>query len=160
MSLCTDKWWIDKKLHGHTQSAINRREPGIAALVTKYNTLCDKIAHCITKGAAPEGSIPPVKIPKERVWSLDVDDEIWQDVGLEDGEMSGDAPDWLTDAKTRQGIQAMLDFERCVEEEMRLKRERDAMQHWLKEEWYAVLQALGDAGMFFKEGMVWSNNIE
>ncbi|KAF8130556.1 hypothetical protein EV363DRAFT_1399064 [Boletus edulis] len=129
---------IDKKLHTHTQSAISRREPAIMSLVVKYNSLCDKLEHHITHGRAPQGVISPLKISKERLWSLDVDDGIWQDVGLEDAKETHAIPNWLGNDETRQGIQAMLEFNQL------LKRERSAMQCWMKREWDAVLKALAD----------------
>ena len=125
---------VDKKLHAHTQLAINRREPAIMSLVAKYNSFCDKLEYHVTHGRAPQGVISPFKISRERLWSLDVDDEIWQDVGLEDAEETCAIPNWLGNEKTCQGIQAMLEFNRCVEEERRLKKERSAMQCWMKRE--------------------------
>ncbi|KAF8436868.1 hypothetical protein L210DRAFT_961007 [Boletus edulis BED1] len=135
---------IDKKLHTHTQSAISRREPAIMSLVVKYNSLCDKLEHHITHDRAPQGVISPLKIFKERLWSLDVDDGIWQDVGLEDAKETHAIPNWLGNDETRQGIQAMLEFNCCVERERRLKREQSAMQCWMKREWDAILKALAD----------------
>jgi hypothetical protein len=71
---------------------------------------------------------------------LDVDDDIWQDVGLDDEEDS--VPAWLGDEDTRRGIKALLELDRCFEEEECLGRERCALQEWFIEEWKTVLMAL------------------
>ena len=44
------------------------------------------------------------------LFALDVDDIIWQDVGLND-ENWEDPPHWLCDADVRSGILAMLDLD-------------------------------------------------
>ncbi|KII83041.1 hypothetical protein PLICRDRAFT_119897, partial [Plicaturopsis crispa FD-325 SS-3] len=77
---------------------------------------------------------------------LDVDDDIWQDIGLEeDDEGYGDVPLWLGDDNVRDGIRARMDLDRCLEEEVRLQRERCTMQEWMLEEWNVLREALSDA---------------
>jgi len=88
----------------------------------------------IRQGKAPLGAIRPLDIPHEGIFKLDVDDEIWQDVGL-DEESDGAPPLWLSDEGIRLGITKLLDLDRCEEEEMRLIRERRALQQWMLEEW-------------------------
>jgi len=77
---------------------------------------------------------------------LDVDDAIWQDVGLND-DVSEEPPLWLCDAKVQSGILAMLDLDRCEEEELRLQHERRAMQDWFLEEWEIVNVAYENTGV-------------
>jgi hypothetical protein len=149
LSACILNSLVDKKLLAHTQSAISHRKPAIISLVSKYNSHCDKLTYHITHGIAPQSALPPWKIPKERLWSLDVDDDIWQDVGLEGYEHMESIPNWLGDEKVHQGIQAMLELNRCEEVERRLRRERSAMQCWMEKEWSAVLKALEDTGECF-----------
>jgi hypothetical protein len=74
-----------------------------------------------------------------------VDDVIWQDVGLNDDDWE-DPPRWLCDAEVRSGILAMLDLDRCEEEESRLRNERRAMQEWFSEEWDTVNAAHENTG--------------
>ena len=75
-----------------------------------------------------------------------MDDIIWQDVGLNDDNWE-DPPRWLCDAKVRSGILAMLDLDRCEEEESRLRHERRAMQEWFSEEWDTVNAAYENTGV-------------
>ncbi|KAJ7302004.1 hypothetical protein DFH08DRAFT_919019 [Mycena albidolilacea] len=94
---------------------------------------------------APPHSMAPLPIPADHVWQLDLDDDIWQDVGLDDDEISAEPPLWLCDEKVRSGIRAMLELDRCKEENVRLKKERCAMQVWFAEEWQVVNLALEQA---------------
>lgn len=90
-----------------------------------------------------------MEIPREGLFKLDVDDDIWQDVGLND-EHHGPPPLWLRDDAVRQGIKSMLQLDRCKEEEARLLRERLALQEWMQEEWQVVQTAKEIAGMGFE----------
>lgn len=123
----------------HTDSAIKRRQPGILKLATTYNDLCRQISRLIAAGRAPVGALVPQDIAREGLFKLDVDDDIWQDVGLEDDDYQDHAPArWLSEDKVRQGISAILELDRCQEEERRLGEERGAIQEWLMEEWACV----------------------
>ena len=53
----------------------------------------------------------------DKLFSLDVDDDIWQDIGLTETDDSTDPPLWLSDENVRMGIRAMLEMDRCQEEE-------------------------------------------
>jgi len=68
-----------------------------------------------------------------------VDDDIWQDIGLNDDyDGSSIVPDWLGNEKVRVGIKSLLELERCEEEQRRLLYERLAMQEWMLEEWFIL----------------------
>ncbi|KAJ7852263.1 hypothetical protein B0H13DRAFT_1643479 [Mycena leptocephala] len=136
----------DAKLHAHTESAVKRREPTISKVATEYNKLCTQIAKLICDGKAPQGSIAPIEIPRERLWQLDVDDAIFQDVGLDDGDDDDEQPPpWLCDDKVRTRIKAMLELDRCGEEDARLRRETAALRMWFREEWRIVELAIDAA---------------
>ena len=129
-------------MRAHTDSAAKRREPGIVKLAATYNDLCRQISKLITTGRAPPGAVSPQIIAREGLFKLDVDDVIWQDVGLEDDDYQDIAPArWLSDEKVRQGILAILELDRCNEEDDRLRKERCAMQEWFSEEWSCVEKA-------------------
>lgn len=139
----------DSKKAEHTQAAITRRQPNIAANAKTYNTLCEKLKTLITGGKAPPNVVCPRLIPRDRLFCLDVDDDIWQDVGLDDDE-SGPLPPWLSNLKVREGIRGILELDRCNEEAGRISHERDAMQEWFSEEWKVLNAALQTAGIYFK----------
>ncbi|KAJ7484357.1 hypothetical protein FB451DRAFT_1392915 [Mycena latifolia] len=135
----------DQKLYAHTESAVKRCEPTISKLNNDYNKLCAQMSKLIKEKKAPRGAIAPLPIPVKGIWQLDVADGIWQDVGLDDDDGDGDGeavPPWLGDEKVRSGIKAMLELDQCVEEDVRLKKERRALQEWFAEEWAIVNMAL------------------
>ena len=127
------------KLDKNAHSQIKRKEPGIQALVRKYNKLCEELIHMIKARKSPRGAVAPLSIDLDGLYQLDVDDDIWQDIGLSDEfdeEMM--VPDWLGTEKVRVGIKSLLELQRCEEEERRLLHERLAIQEWMQEEWYVL----------------------
>ncbi|KAI6094879.1 hypothetical protein F5141DRAFT_1222941 [Pisolithus sp. B1] len=88
----------------------------------------------IHKGKAPTGSIAPLLIQRDSLFKLDVDDDIWQDVGLGD-ESDGVSPPWVVDEKTCSGIKSLLELKHYEEEERHLLKEKEALVLWFSEEW-------------------------
>ncbi|OJA11301.1 hypothetical protein AZE42_09658 [Rhizopogon vesiculosus] len=88
-------------LRSHTETSIKRREPTILKIVSTYNTLCDQLHALIRQRKAPTGAIPPQHISRNGIFQLDVDDDVWQDIGLEDD--IADPPQWLSDENRRAG---------------------------------------------------------
>ena len=64
------------KLEKNAQSQIKRKEPGIQALVRKYNKLCQELDHMIKGRKAPRGAVAPLAIDLDGLYQLDVDDDI------------------------------------------------------------------------------------
>ncbi|KAG1819999.1 hypothetical protein EV424DRAFT_1472573 [Suillus variegatus] len=133
----------EHKLHANTQQSIKRREPGILKLVSTYNGLCSQLRSLICQRRAPPYAIMPHIIPRDGIFLLDVDDDIWQDVGLDDDTMA--PPAWLSDDAVRNGIRLQLEVDQCVEEEARLMRERAVIQEWMLAEWGAIRGASNNA---------------
>jgi hypothetical protein len=134
----------EHKLHLNTQNSIKRREPGIVKLVSTYNGLCSQLQSLIRQQRAPPFAIPPHPIARDGIFKLDIDDEIWQDIGLDDPTI--DVPPWLSDDDVRNGIRLQLEVDRCFEEEARLMRERSIIQEWMLAEWEGIQDALTNAG--------------
>ncbi|KAH9828839.1 uncharacterized protein C8Q71DRAFT_859379 [Rhodofomes roseus] len=144
------------KLSTHVESAVKRREPGILNLAKSYNALCKEMSTLIAKRRAPRSAIAPEPIKSDGLFKLDVDDDIWQDVGLEDDDFvangTDESPDpsavprWLGDESVRTGIKAQLVLDRCIEEQDRLSQERCTMQMWMQDEWRSVEHAIANAG--------------
>ena len=137
---------LDNNLHSHVVSSVKRQEPTIRKLVTTYNKLCCELQGMIRLQRAPPGAIPPLPIPSKGIFELDVDSDIWHDVGLEG--CSIEPPRWLADEGVRKGIRLMLEIDRCNEEEKRLSRECTILQKWFSIEWKSVNAALGGAGEY------------
>ena len=124
------------KLHSHTESSVKCRESGIVKLLKTYNGLCTQLQALIRQGKAPQNALPPLPIAREGLFQLDIDDEVWQDIGLDDTDSH--PPGWLANDGVRQGIKYMLELDRCEEEAAHVMRERCALQEWMQEEWMQV----------------------
>ncbi|KAG6905903.1 hypothetical protein DXG01_017024 [Tephrocybe rancida] len=132
----------DQKVDAHMASSVRSREPAIAKVAHSYNTLCATMEQLIIKGKAPRGAICPKHLELKGIFDLDVDDMIWEDIGLEEGLLAAPPP-WLADEDMRAGIKALLECDHCIEEEVRLRHECRSMRVWLSEEWCIVNLALG-----------------
>jgi hypothetical protein len=132
-------------VHSHTEASVKRRDPNIQQLARNYNKLCDDMVRLIRERKAPRGAIAPPKIASKGLFALDVDDDIWQDIGL-DNEPDPNPPLWLCDESVREGIKALLEHDRCLEEEVRLRHECCAMREWFLEEWLVVIGAYENTG--------------
>ncbi|KAK7435306.1 hypothetical protein VKT23_019751 [Stygiomarasmius scandens] len=156
LECCFRKQRSEQKLHDHTRDSVQRRDPSILALATKYNHLCDEILVLIQRGKAPAHAVPPIKIEKSTLFALDTDEDIWQDVGLTE---NGDQlpPPWMVDENVRKGIRAMLELDRCAEESARLRIQRQSLQEWFLEEWQVLMVAMereiGSVGLMHQLGM-------
>ncbi|KAK7441208.1 hypothetical protein VKT23_016689 [Stygiomarasmius scandens] len=144
------------KLHDHTRDSVQRRDPSILALATKYNNLCDGILDLIKHGKAPAHAVHPIKIDKATLFALDTDEDVWQDVGLTE---NGDQlpPPWMVDENVRKGIRAMLELDRCAEESARLRIQRQSLQEWFLEEWEVLMitmeREIGNTGLMHQLGI-------
>ena len=121
---------------------MKRREPGIVNLVKRYNDLCAQMENLIRQRQAPAGALAPIPLPREHLFTLDIDHAIWEDVGLDDytgeGGLATAVPRWLGDDHVRKGIRAMLQLDRCNEEDDRLSREVVRLGEWADVEWRAI----------------------
>ena len=121
--------------HDHVQlkRGLNRRKGGHERLVKSYERLRQEMQRLIACGDAPTGATVPNQLSSERLWDLDVDDDVWTDLAR-DGQYQDEAPGWLCDVPTRKGIRAMLDLQRSNEELERLEHEHGVMFAWLWEQ--------------------------
>ncbi|KAG1854229.1 hypothetical protein F4604DRAFT_1883345 [Suillus subluteus] len=101
------------KLHANTEHSIKYREPGILKLSTTYNSLCSQLQSLIQQQRAPHSAVPPHIIPCDGIFQLDVDDDIWQDIGLDNNTLN--PPAWLSDDMVRNGIRLQLEVDRSNE---------------------------------------------
>ncbi|KAG1733270.1 hypothetical protein EDB19DRAFT_1639732 [Suillus lakei] len=139
---------LEHKLHVHAEASIQWRNPTIQKLVTTYNILCNKLIDLIRRGEAPAGAIAPHSITLTGIFQLDVDDDIWQDVGLDGNDMA--PPAWLADENMCTPIKFQLKVDRCNEEGARIMREHCVLQEWMMAEWDALQEARTCAGKFIQ----------
>ncbi|KAG1810838.1 uncharacterized protein BJ212DRAFT_1448552 [Suillus subaureus] len=141
----------EHKIHVSTQYSIKHREPRVLKLVSTYNGLCAQLQSLICQRRAPPSAVLPRPIICEGIFLLNVDDEIWQDIGLDEDSINPLA--WLSDEATRS-----------VEEETRLMQERTVMQEWMFAEWETIQTVLRDAGPaqtnFFTFAVIWKKKVQ
>ena len=61
----------------------------------------------------PQNAVIPPSIDMKGLFSLDVNNDIWEDIGLIDDEFNGDVPPWLGDETIQNGIQLVQDITNC-----------------------------------------------
>lgn len=108
--------------------------------------MCAELNQMIDEGKAPGRALYPKTLPKEGLYTLDIDSPIWDDSGLNDAG-SGEVPPWLGDDNVRQGISAWLTIQRCDEELARLRKECLGLQKWAKKEWNDLSKCLNLTGI-------------
>ncbi|CAK5277257.1 unnamed protein product [Mycena citricolor] len=146
----------DAKMTTHIEDAVRRRDRSIKDVCRLYNRLCTELQELIRLGRAPRNAIAPRQIVEKDIWGLDVDAEIWLDVGLTDADEDTEPPLWMKSDAVRQGIQAMLEQDRCNEEEPRLFHECRALRWWMAEEWEVLTRGIklaaedGEAGIVYQ----------
>ncbi|KAG6904290.1 hypothetical protein DXG01_011154, partial [Tephrocybe rancida] len=109
----------DQKINTHMASSVRSREPVIMKVARSYNTLCTTMEKLFADGKAPPGSICPKRLELKGIFDLDVDDTIWEDIGLEEG-LPAAPPPWLANEGVHAGIKALLERDHCIEEEVHL----------------------------------------
>ncbi|KAG1802391.1 uncharacterized protein BJ212DRAFT_1230859, partial [Suillus subaureus] len=142
-----------EKLHANMQHSIKHCKPGILKLVSTYNGLCSHICSLIRQWRAPPFAIPPHSILHDGIFQLNVDNNIWQDIGLDNATVN--PPAWLSDEAIRNGIQLQLEVDCCFEEEAQLMREWSVMQEWMLTEWEGIQDALSNADKLANICVVW-----
>lgn len=125
----------------HAEAGMSKRTSTITETARSYNARCKEMKELILKKKAPPNAVAPEPLDVKKLYSLDIDDALWQDIGLQEGEDST-LPRWLADDGTRKGIKAWLNVQRSIEEQERLGREKINMQMWLREEWQRLQRAM------------------
>ncbi|KAG1851483.1 hypothetical protein DFJ58DRAFT_886434 [Suillus subalutaceus] len=112
------------------------------------DNLCANLSALIRQRRSPPNAIAPNPISPAGIFDLDIDADIWQDIGLDDVVL--EPPDWLADEATRAAIKLVLEIDRCNEEESRVKVECYTLQEWAIAQWDALQRACAHAKIGFK----------
>ncbi|CAK5269531.1 unnamed protein product [Mycena citricolor] len=142
------------KLTTHIEDAVKRRDRSIKDLCKLYNNLCKQLQELIDLHRAPRNAVAPGPINEKDIWGLDVDADVWLDIGLTDINEEVDPPLWMSSDSVRKGIQALLERDRCDKEEPCLHHKCRALRWWMAEEWDVVGRALQLAGKANEEAVV------
>ncbi|KAJ3735638.1 hypothetical protein DFJ43DRAFT_1129945 [Lentinula guzmanii] len=131
----------ERKIQDQTEDSVKRRDPGIQKLARSYNKHVSDMLELIRRRQAPRNAVAPLPIALKGLYNLDVDDNIWEDIGLNDDDDEGPPP-WLSSERVRKGIKGILLRDRSDEELRRLRHEMRAMREWMREEWELLLRAI------------------
>ncbi|KAJ3529279.1 hypothetical protein NMY22_g9058 [Coprinellus aureogranulatus] len=131
----------ERRLQNRIRSSATKHSASIPQIVKDFNKLCDAMQDLIRKRSAPRNVKAPDKIDLKSIYSMDVDDPIWNYRGLDDNEE--EVPLWLGDEDVRNGINSLLMWQRCEEEECYLAREAFLLQTWYRQEWDRLNHAIG-----------------
>ncbi|KAJ3725528.1 hypothetical protein DFJ43DRAFT_1196795 [Lentinula guzmanii] len=154
MNALAVKTRLQRKIVTHTEDSIKRRDPGIQRLARSYNELHKKMVDLVRTKRAPRNAVIPSEIDMKHLFKLDVDNNIWQDIGLDEMTDLEELPLWLCDEGVRKGIQAKLELDRCNEELRRLTHERKTLREWMAEEWDVLCTTIehldGEADLLYQ----------
>jgi hypothetical protein len=130
---------IEQKTRSHIKDAMHHCEPTITRLTKKYNSMLKQMAQLqTTDKVAANVILPPATILKT-LFKLDVDDDTWHDIGLEDlEEFRGVLPPWLSDDTVQASIHFNQEVLNCEGELACCHMECVAMQTWFEEEYKAT----------------------
>jgi hypothetical protein len=104
--------------------------------ICKFNSYCERLESLYD----PSWSIPlPTPLPT-KLADLRNDQTLMEDVWITPS--VGDVPRWMEDPDVRDGIRALLKWERCQEEQRRLGLEADNLCRWFGDELAALELAL------------------
>ncbi|KAG6914848.1 hypothetical protein DXG01_014961 [Tephrocybe rancida] len=132
----------DHKVDTHTASSVKQCEPAITKVARSLNVLCNTMEDLFKRGNTPPGATCLKKLDIKGIFALNVDDTIWEDLGLDKWSLTP-LPPWLSDEGVQAGIRALLEYDRCIKEKVRLQHKCRSMHFWLSEEWHIVNLALG-----------------
>lgn len=104
-SMATDELRsTDHNMLEHTSKVIKHRYCTVKSLVAKYNKHQESMKKLRGRGSIPQNAVIPPSINMKDLFSLNVDNNIWQDIGLADDEFDGNVPPWLGDETIRNRI--------------------------------------------------------
>ncbi|KAF9520120.1 hypothetical protein BS47DRAFT_1357629 [Hydnum rufescens UP504] len=134
---------IDHNTMEHTSKALKWHYSSVKSLVVDYNKHHQSMIKLCSWRGIPWNAVIPPPIDIKGLFNLDVDNDIWQDVGLADDEFEGKVPPWLGDEDVQNGIRLVQELTNCHDELSLCERELYSFQLWFEEESVALMAALG-----------------
>ncbi|KAF9513355.1 hypothetical protein BS47DRAFT_1265433, partial [Hydnum rufescens UP504] len=132
---------VDHNTMEHTTKALKRRYRSVKSLVADYNKRRLNMMKLRGRGGISKNAIIPPPIDMKGLFGLDVNNDIWQDIGLADDEFDGTVPPWLGDEDVRNGIRLMQEVVNCRDELYLCDRESYSLQQWFEDESAALMAA-------------------
>ncbi|KAF9505160.1 hypothetical protein BS47DRAFT_1368276 [Hydnum rufescens UP504] len=130
---------MDQKTWAHIEDAMHCCEPTITTLAKKYNAMLKQMVQLWATDPSVANAILPPTIILKTLFKLDVDDDTWHEIGLEDlEEFGGVLPPWLGDDMVQAGIHFDQEVVNCEGELMHCHMEHATMWTWFEEEYEAT----------------------
>ncbi|KAF7299371.1 hypothetical protein MIND_00886400 [Mycena indigotica] len=127
---------LGTKMYQATRSTITKRQPALIKALKKFNAYCSEF-----ELLRPSDCLIPVPQPlPTQLSALRADESLHEDVWITPTE--GRPPRWLDDEDVRQGIRCLHTLDRCREEALRLRMEKENLHRWLESEVRVVTYAL------------------
>ncbi|KIJ38338.1 hypothetical protein M422DRAFT_258986 [Sphaerobolus stellatus SS14] len=140
-----EQQWLEhayqEKDHTQTKALPKGGTKSISVLVPKYNHLVELMRDLKQHTKAPAHARLPPLLKPQKLFRLDVDDDIWNDDGLGDDDAES-PPRWLAGQDVRDGIVALLIKDWGLEEMERIKAEEANAMFWLRYEVMWVQRAV------------------
>ena len=128
---------LDQKTHAHIEDTMHHHEPTITGLAKKYNSMLKQMVQLQVTGTVAANAILPLAIILKTLFKLDMDDDMWHDVGSDNlEEFGGVLPPWL--GNVQAGILFDQEVANCEGELAHCHMECASMQIWFEEEYEAT----------------------
>src|SRR6266436_10278442 len=92
---------VDQSLCSQIEKPVKKQSTGIDSTLQKYNEKLRSLVSLQGKGGIPLDKWLPPELKKDGLYSLDVDQDIWQDYDLSNFE---ELPKWIIDPTVKDGI--------------------------------------------------------
>src|SRR5258708_5544026 len=122
---------VDQSLCSQIQKAVKKQSTGIDSTLQKYNEKLRSLVSLQGKGGIPLDKWLPPELKKDGLYSLDVDQDIWQDYDLSDFE---ELPKWIIDPTVKDGIPLTQSIQTCCSEKKQFIAEQQNLCQWIYRE--------------------------
>src|SRR5258708_22495779 len=107
---------VDQSLCSQIEKAVKKQSTGIDSTLQKYNEKLRSLVSLQGKGGILLDKWLPPELKKDGLYSLDVDQDIWQDYDLSDFE---ELPKWIIDTTVKDGIPLAQSIWSCCSDKRR-----------------------------------------
>ncbi|KAF9503661.1 hypothetical protein BS47DRAFT_1369368 [Hydnum rufescens UP504] len=132
---------VDHNTMEHTTKALKRCYCSVKSLVVDYNKWRLNMMKLHGWGRISKNAIIPPPIDMKGLFGLDVNNDIWQDIGLTDDEFDGTVPPWLGDEDIQNGIWLMQEVVNCCDKLYLCDQESYSLQQWFEDKSAALMAA-------------------
>src|SRR5258707_12306517 len=119
---------VDQSLCSQIEKVVKKWSTGINSMLQKYNEKLRSLVSLQGKGGIPLDKWLPPELKKDGLYSLDVDQDIWQDYDLSNFE---ELPKWIIDPTVKDGIPLTQSIRSCCSEKKQCIAEQWNLCQWI-----------------------------